>query len=102
MRMLGCICCCYYMLIITLRAEPPFAFLSEEEKRRLCLNHIKPFRLPQLKRLHYSVFFSLVKLSFFEFLKKFIRQVNGRSVQILVPYIWGHTQIVLHTKNPQG
>ena len=64
------------MLIITLRAEPPFAFLSEEEERRLCLNHIKPFRLPQPKLLDYSIFFSLVKLSFFEFLKKFIRLVK--------------------------
>ena len=76
MRILACICCCYYMLIIILRAEPPFAFLSGEEKRRLCLNHIKPFSLPQPKLLDYSIFFSLVKLSFFEFLKKFIRLVK--------------------------
>ena len=46
----------------TLRAEPPFVFLSEEEKRRLRLNHFKPFRSPRPKPLDYSNLFSLVKL----------------------------------------
>ena len=35
-----------------MRAEVRFAFLSEEEKRRLvwlCLNHVKPVRSPQAK-----------------------------------------------------
>lgn len=54
MRILACICCCYHMLIITLRAEPPFAFLSEEEKRRLRPNRVKPLKSPQLKLLDHS------------------------------------------------
>lgn len=35
-----------------MRAEVRFAFLSEEERRRLvwlCLNHVKPVRSPQAK-----------------------------------------------------
>ena len=39
-------------VIATMRAEVRFAFLSEEEKRRLvwlCLNHVKPVRSPQAK-----------------------------------------------------
>ena len=35
-----------------MRAEVRFAFLGEEEKRRLvwlCLNHVKPVRSPQAK-----------------------------------------------------
>ena len=37
---------------ITLRVEPPpFVFLSEEEKRRLYLNGVKPLKSPQLKLL---------------------------------------------------
>ena len=38
--------------------------LSEEVKRRLCLNRIKTFKLPQPKLLDQSIFFSLVKLCF--------------------------------------
>ena len=28
----------------TLQAQPPFDLLSEEEKRRICLNCVKPFK----------------------------------------------------------
>jgi len=28
--------------VSTLQAEPPFVFLSEEEKMKLCLNRVKP------------------------------------------------------------
>ena len=31
----------------TLRSEPPFVFLIEEEKRRPCLKRVKPLRSPQ-------------------------------------------------------
>ena len=41
----------------TLQTEPPpFAFLSEEEKRRLYLNRVKPLKSPQLKLLNKSIF----------------------------------------------
>ena len=30
-----------------LRPEPSFVFLSGEEKRKLCLNHVKPLRFPK-------------------------------------------------------
>ena len=45
-----------------LGAELHFVFLSEEEKRRLCLNHIKPLKSLQPKLLDKSILFSLVKL----------------------------------------
>ena len=48
------------------RAEPPpFPFLSEDEKRRLCINHAKPLRSPQPKLQDKSILFSLIKLFFF-------------------------------------
>ena len=37
-------------------AEPPFVFLSEEEKRRFFLNRLKPLKSPQLKLLDWSIF----------------------------------------------
>ena len=54
------------IFFLTLRAEPPSVFLSEEEKRRLCLNRAKPLNSPQPKFLDYSVLFSLVKPVLFE------------------------------------
>ena len=50
--------------IATLLAEPPLIFLSEEEKKWLCLNHIKPLGSLQPKLLDQSIFFSLFKLVF--------------------------------------
>ena len=47
------------------RASFNFVFLIKEEKRRLCLNYIKPLRSPQPKLLDQSILFSLVKLVFF-------------------------------------
>ena len=36
------------MSTVTLRVEPPLiVFLSEEEKRRLYLNHVKSLKSPQ-------------------------------------------------------
>ena len=37
--------------LTTLQAERPFVFLSEEEKKRLYLNHVKPFKPPKPKLL---------------------------------------------------
>ena len=36
---------------LTLHREepPPFSFLSEDQKRRLCMNHVNPLRSPQPK-----------------------------------------------------
>ena len=45
-----------------LGAELHFVFLSDEEKRRLCLNHVKPLKSLQPKLLDKSILFSLVKL----------------------------------------
>ena len=51
---------------ITLRrAESPFVFLSEEEKRRFWLNHVKLLKLPPPKLLDKSILFSIVKMFFF-------------------------------------
>ena len=50
--------------IATLLVEPPLIFLSEEEKRWLCLNHIKPLGLLQPKLLDQSILFSLFQLVF--------------------------------------
>ena len=33
--------------ITILQADPPFVFFLIEEKRRLCLNHVKPLKSPQ-------------------------------------------------------
>ena len=48
----------------TLREEPSFVFLSEENKRRPCLNHIdvNPLKSPQPELLDQSILSSLVKL----------------------------------------
>ena len=52
--------------IYVLHSVPPFAFLSVEEKIRLCacLNRIKPLKSPQPKLLDWSISFYLVKLVF--------------------------------------
>ena len=47
----------------TLQAKPPFAFLNQEEKGRLCLIHVKPLKSPQYKILDESILFPLVKLA---------------------------------------
>ena len=44
-----------------------FVFLTGEEKRRLCLNHVKPLKSPQLKHMDLSISLSLVKPFFFFF-----------------------------------
>ena len=49
---------------ITLREEPFFVFLIEEDKRSLCLYLVKPLKLPRPELLDQSVLFCLVKLVF--------------------------------------
>ena len=44
--------------------ECSFVFWCDEEKRRLCLNNVKPLKLPRPKLLNWSILFSLVKLFF--------------------------------------
>ena len=41
---------CFLVVLLfyfLLRPEPSFVFLSGEEKRKLCLNHVKPLRFPK-------------------------------------------------------
>ena len=41
---------CFLIVLLfyfLLRPEPSFVFLSGEEKRKLCLNHVKPLRFPK-------------------------------------------------------
>ena len=56
---------CPVYMNCTLQAEPPFAFLNEEEKWRFCLDHVKPLMSTQPKRQDYSILFFLLKLFFF-------------------------------------
>ena len=42
--------------------EPTFVFLSEEEKRGLCMIRLKPLKSPKPELLDWSILFSLVKL----------------------------------------
>ena len=58
-----------------LRGQPLFIFFKEEEKRRLCLNRVKPLKSPQSELLDYTILFFLVKLVF-EFDHPFIREVK--------------------------
>ena len=39
-----------------MRVEPSFVFLSEVEKRMLCLNRVKSLKSPQPELLDYSKF----------------------------------------------
>ena len=62
---------CYFLFIlfcsvsVTLWTEPPFVFfLIEEEKRKLCLNRVKPLKAPQPNLLDSSILFFHVKLAF--------------------------------------
>ena len=57
---------CSFVGYITLRAGPPFFFLSEEEKRSLCLYRVKPLKSPQPELLDESILLSIVKLGFRE------------------------------------
>ena len=49
---------------ITLREELFFVFLSEEEKRSLCLYRVNPLKLPKPELMDYSILLSFVKLVF--------------------------------------
>jgi len=68
----NCFCYwCYFLFIsfcsvsVTLWTEPLFVFfLIEEEKRKLCLNRVKPLKAPQPNLLDQSILFYLVKLAF--------------------------------------
>jgi len=42
--------------------QSSFVFLSEEEKRRFCLNHVKSLKSPQIELLDKPILFFLVKL----------------------------------------
>ena len=62
---------CYFLFIsfcsvsVTLWTEPLFVFfLIEEEKRKLCLNRVKPLKAPQPNLLDSSILFFHVKLAF--------------------------------------
>lgn len=57
----------------TLWASFNFVFLIKEEKRKLCLNCIKPLRLLKPKFLDQSILFSLAELVFF-----------GASIHLLI------------------
>ena len=57
---------CSFVGHITLREELFFVFLSEEEKRSLCLYRVKPLKSPQPELLDESILFSIVKLGFRE------------------------------------
>ena len=55
---------CSFVGHITLRGELFFVFLSEEDKRRLCLYRVKPLKLPNPELMDQSILLSFVKLVF--------------------------------------
>ena len=69
--------------IYTLRTKPLFVFLSEEERKRCCLNHLKPFKLPQPELLDWSTVFFFLSNFFFECEHPFI----DKSLSITEPAV---------------
>ena len=51
-------------LTTLLKQTPPFAFLTDEKKKRLCLNCFMPWKLLQPELLDYSILFCLVNCVF--------------------------------------
>ena len=79
--------------IYTLRTKPLFVFLSEERKR-CCLNHLKPFKLAQPELLDWSTLFFFCQTFFFECEHPFI----DKSLSITEPAVPSARLLGLGTK----
>ena len=81
--------------IYTLRTKPLFVFLSEEEKRRCSLNHLRPLKLPHPELLDWSTLvFFFCQTFFFECEHRFI----DKSLRITEPAVPSARLLVLGWK----